>query len=400
MDLCVERLRDASFRGVSFLVETDDETVGRRLITHEYPKRDDPLHEDMGEKFRSYKVKGYVHGGAAIEWKNSVVAACRLPGPALLVLPAIRPFMARCVNLTVTRNKDKQGWFDLSFDFRAEDNGGFDLTFAIGAAEMLLGTLVGGLAKALGSILADRMKTTNVLQYVTASATTRTRAFAASIASAIETTPLTYAEAGSAMTLKATTLYANAEAITKSPAALVDYVSTMLSSLTDGAEPADAMAAVKAFITFESEVPDDAGIASVSETANAENAALFNGAVRALALAYYGQAITRATLSTRSEAMTLRADFVEACNAEINSLSFDEDATVAMTEVRDTTVDYISRSVVNAVPVIEITAPASMPALYWANRLYADPTRADEIVARNGMIDPAFTPTVFEALAR
>ena len=41
-----------------------------------------------------------------------------------------------------------------------------------------------------------------------------------------------------------------------------------------------------------------------------------------------------------------------------------------------------------------------MPSLWWANRLYGDAKRADEIVERNGVKHASFMPPEFEALAR
>ena len=49
--------------------------------------------------------------------------------------------------------------------------------------------------------------------------------------------------------------------------------------------------------------------------------------------------------------------------------------------------------------VLTIDAVATMPAIWWAYRLYQDPARAGELVARNGVKHPQFMPQQFEALA-
>lgn len=155
VDPCLEALQDASFRGVSFLVDTTDIDVARRIVTHQYPNRDDPDYEDLGERYREFKVKGYVHGSNAIAWKNQAVAAARQSGPALLVLPAEAPFMARCLALNVTQNKDRQGWFDLSFTFRAERNTAALPSFSLGMFEGLIGSAIDTLASALVSVFGN-----------------------------------------------------------------------------------------------------------------------------------------------------------------------------------------------------------------------------------------------------
>ena len=40
-----------------------------------------------------------------------------------------------------------------------------------------------------------------------------------------------------------------------------------------------------------------------------------------------------------------------------------------------------------------------MPSLYWAWRLYGDPLRAADLVARNAVRHPSFMPETFVALA-
>lgn len=45
--------------------------------------------------------------------------------------------------------------------------------------------------------------------------------------------------------------------------------------------------------------------------------------------------------------------------------------------------------------LIQWTPPATMPAIVIAQRLYLDPTRADEICRRNGIVDPNFVPGGF-----
>jgi hypothetical protein len=442
-DACTEDLRDASFRGVPFMVDNDDITYGRRIITHEYPLRDDPDHEDFGEKPREFTVKGYVYGGDAIEQKDAVVAAARAYGPALLVLPAEMPLMVRCLSLAVARSKDKQGWFDLTFKFRAENNGGLESDFIDGEIELLVIDACSGLQTALTTIASLAQQVDNILdsvdiafatmsgfvddvssspdlvdsglglfgltlsldsalQYVTDNAVFRMQTFASDLANAVEANPLTVSDGGSALTLTATQLYNDADDYAKDLTTALPVIGSLLSGLCDAMAADDALVALKPFLSFAVAEQDyDPSIAlSRSERVDARQAEFFNCSVRSLALGAYATAITRTTFSTRAEAVTMRGNVVDLFNQEIERLSFNEDAVVALTEIRDQCVKYISANIVNAVPTIEISAPASMPALYWAYRLYGDPTRAQEIVDRNGIVDPAFVPSQFEALAR
>lgn len=54
------RLREASFKGVCFHVEQQGRASGRRIVLHQYPKRDIPWAEDMGRHAMRYQIVGYV----------------------------------------------------------------------------------------------------------------------------------------------------------------------------------------------------------------------------------------------------------------------------------------------------------------------------------------------------
>jgi prophage DNA circulation protein len=49
----------ASYRGAQFHVEAGARENGRRIVQHEFPKRDVPYAEDMGRKAYDFTVRGY-----------------------------------------------------------------------------------------------------------------------------------------------------------------------------------------------------------------------------------------------------------------------------------------------------------------------------------------------------
>lgn len=55
-----DALLPASFRGAEFHVEAASEDGGRRLVVHEFPKKERPYTEDMGRKTSSYTIRGYL----------------------------------------------------------------------------------------------------------------------------------------------------------------------------------------------------------------------------------------------------------------------------------------------------------------------------------------------------
>jgi prophage DNA circulation protein len=55
-----DTLVPASFNGAPFHCEQYSVESGRRLIEHEFPKRDLPYAEDMGHRAMSWEVRGYI----------------------------------------------------------------------------------------------------------------------------------------------------------------------------------------------------------------------------------------------------------------------------------------------------------------------------------------------------
>lgn len=80
-------LRPASFRGVSFGVLGSQKEFGRRVITHLFPLRDQPFHEDMGRDTRAFSIDAFVVGADVVARARRLEAALEQKGPGLLVHP-------------------------------------------------------------------------------------------------------------------------------------------------------------------------------------------------------------------------------------------------------------------------------------------------------------------------
>lgn len=83
----VDRLRDASFRGVPFSVEDDESAFGRRVQVHEYPNRDKPFTEDLGRATRRLTINAYLIGDNYADKRDQLIVAVETAGPGTLVHP-------------------------------------------------------------------------------------------------------------------------------------------------------------------------------------------------------------------------------------------------------------------------------------------------------------------------
>lgn len=92
----------ASFRGVPFFVLSSDRAGGRRLVTHEFPLRDDPYIEDLGRRARTFAVEGHVIGDDYVQQRDALLAALEdTSGPGQLIHPYHGIRIALCTSVTV-----------------------------------------------------------------------------------------------------------------------------------------------------------------------------------------------------------------------------------------------------------------------------------------------------------
>lgn len=134
--------------------------------------------------------------------------------------------------------------------------------------------------------------------------------------------------------------------------------------------------------------------------ADATNQSVVVRFARMTYLSVYVQALVTQTWPVRADAITARADCVNRFDRELSLTSGggEIDVAAALIKLQNSAVDYLTSAIINAQPVLDIQAPA-LPALWWAWRLYQDPTRADELIAMNDVPTAEFMPEQFEALA-
>jgi prophage DNA circulation protein len=121
----------ASYKNASFFCEVNSRNNGRRIITHEFPKKDIPYSEDMGRRAKVFTIRGYcitypysMEGDAGglynIDYRvarDNLLYVLEQSGPGTLVLPTLPQ-----ENVVVTRyrliEEEKLGGycvFDMEF---------------------------------------------------------------------------------------------------------------------------------------------------------------------------------------------------------------------------------------------------------------------------------------------
>jgi prophage DNA circulation protein len=107
----------ASFGGFLFHIEKTKDKFGKKVVVHEFPNRDDPFVEELGQKANDFDFVAYLASPTAYGDADALKAALLAYGPQMLVLPDEGPVLAMFRDGTRDHERDKQGYvaFELRF---------------------------------------------------------------------------------------------------------------------------------------------------------------------------------------------------------------------------------------------------------------------------------------------
>jgi prophage DNA circulation protein len=121
-------IQPASFRGALFYVEAASKENARRIVTHQFPKKEIPYSEDMGRHAITFSVRGYCiqfmyDGPDTLHQRDYRIArdlllrALETEGPATLQLPTLPPLIVDCPRYRLTEEEKAGGYcvFDMQF---------------------------------------------------------------------------------------------------------------------------------------------------------------------------------------------------------------------------------------------------------------------------------------------
>jgi prophage DNA circulation protein len=120
-------LMRASFKGASFHCESNARESGRRIVEHEFPKKELPYAEDMGRHAREFSLRGYciVYQADTDDLfqrdyrkpRDALVAALETEGGGELQLPTQTVQNVVCSKYRITEEERFGGYcvFDMTF---------------------------------------------------------------------------------------------------------------------------------------------------------------------------------------------------------------------------------------------------------------------------------------------
>lgn len=397
----LKTLYPASFKGVSFQVERDDEDGGRRVVVHEFPMRDAPFLEDLGEAKREFDVTAYVASDAADSEAAALIAVCAARGPGVLVLPTHGSILVRCLTFKRDREKEKAGKIGLTLKFVREGAAASLISIA-SLANMVL-VRADAVAAAAATFAPAAISALDQPDFVVSAAANAIQDGTA-IFEAVRKTENIDPAVSASQRVAIQALYDAAPATVDADAGVngpaVAGLIAIARNLGNGMAGDVAIPAFEQVIVQASADPRAYYLSTADQRADANMRAVYL-LIRLAAATAYAEAIVRADIKDRQTAATLRANAAEYFDGLMFAMSAnDPDLYRATADLQGATVDYLSRAILDRAPVVAVGANRKMPSLWWAHRLYSDAKRATELVDRNRVSHPSFMPTDFEALAR
>jgi len=394
-----EKLQAASFRGVPFFVEGDDAAFGRRTQVHEYPQRDKPFAEDMGRATREYNLQAFLVGPDYMAARDKLLAALEQPGPGQLV----HPFYGQVVvsiqgKARVSHNRQSGGMCEVAISFVEAG----DLSFPQAKDR----------TQSLASIAADNLGIAALSDFsssfvVDGFADFVSEAGLATISDVISTveTGMRYAKNPGALVglvvgatdfsdiggigSKLQGLFAGATALYE---ATIGMSEQSRSSYYGG----HASAVLDLYSTLPAQ--DTATGLTPARVQLTDNDNAVYAIVRRQCLAQAAGAAAMMPAMVQDDVLDIRNRLGAAIDDEL--LTAPDELIGPLIDVRSTVhKDLTERSRDSA--RLETVSPAlPVPAAVLAYDLYEDATRADEIVARNGIPHPAFVSDPVKVLSR
>ncbi|QHC36463.1 DNA circularization protein [Komagataeibacter xylinus] len=423
----------AIWRGVPFLVRDGGVTGGRRAAVHQYPYRDDPWIEDMGRAPRVLTLSGRLVGDDVYLQRAALLAACELEGPGLLIHPSLGPVQCSLVE-PITLRDSGMAQREVQFEMVLMQAGSRLYPNLLINTQSAILVAVAGAVIAVADILATQLSSiSSAAPCIGLGAQNVASAWGAG-ASAAGRDPGAIANETSGLT-SYNGRYAGGSLATPAPAgatvasqraavvtsrtaidAAVGSLSTAaLSVVSDPATCATAARSVVTAIRSATISPVDqmrvlSTLAGYTPTVMNTTAPIgadvalvrtaLGAALRLSAIIGLAEAIEAAQPDSAEQAQAMLVMIINLIDTEIiaaadsaNSMAYS-----ALRDLRTTVVQDLSERGAQLGHIETFSFNACMPAIALAWRLYRDPTRTRDLIARASCAHPLFMPMQFEAL--
>lgn len=393
-------LRPASIRGVGFWIVGAEDEVVRRWITHEFPGRDDPWHEDLGAGPQAFSVEGLVIGDDAPRQAERIRKAALAAGPARLVHPWYGTLQVVILGAQVSQAVNERRV--ARFQLKLEKAGRAPAPNVIVSLANRLLAAVDAVADAVGEVLAEIQMSVAAVDQALGTVLGIASGVAGAASRGLSGAGLASALSGTATAQAIAGLAGISASEASSPAAIAARTDALAAAIA--AQPApegNPNAALNVLLALGAAdlvaVPTDR-----STPERAEVADLMAAIAAALACQFAARAAAAAldaAWATREDAMADRARLAEVLEtgAEAAAAIGWDDTWRQMLALRSTTLEEIAIRAAPLPQLRRISLPGPIPASLLAYALDGDALgtlfeRGAAIAARNRAQHPGFLP--------
>lgn len=167
-----DRLLPASFRGVGFWIDQAKTPVGRKGQLHEYPQRDLPYFEDLGQQAKIHDITAFIVGADCLEQRDKLLKALET-GSGELVHPWLGRLQVKVGECDMTHTRQDGGLVTFALKFYPDKPLPFPTATVstqkvlLAKADTLLGSAVARFEQAMTLIKAARIGIANLRNSLT-----------------------------------------------------------------------------------------------------------------------------------------------------------------------------------------------------------------------------------------
>ena len=381
-----DNLRPASFRGVSFFVDTSSITTGRRVAVHEFPDRDNPFPEDLGKVSRSFTVEAHIIGDDYFEVKTALISAFEQKGTGELVHPYFGTLEVQSGAFTVNEDSGQGRIAAVSMQFYEAGNNAFPSN--IEDKKSIVGKRSTSTIEAAKNEFDSKFSIAGLpghaIQTSRDQIASLTKTFTSSTSGLV-----TVSESASKLAFGNRNLIAETDALLQSPSVLssriIDSFGLLEDSIPDFKSKAKSISNFSSFGLSGESITGD----TPTRIKQRENQKTFNNFIKQVSIAKNAEYSANTEFNSLSEANEKREE-ISALIEEQKELTSSDDIFQEMQALNAIIVKTIP-DIDNELPNIETVVPRrTTNSLLVTYDLFENLESEQDLINRNGIKNPAF----------
>lgn len=385
-----DRLRQASFRGVPFLVDNESTAGEARLQVEEYIDAEHTV-DPLGTSPTKYEVEAFLLGEDYDLEAAALRSAVADPSAGRLVHPTHGSLLVHCQSWTESRQMRQGGRAGFRLTFIPAGRGVAPTIEADSqAAGFLAAAAVGAAASAS---FASRFNAAVLPQWARVEQLVFANAAVRALGDAVAVVQAPAAIAASVRT-RLEAIDNQLDALLSAPASLAAEILAVGDAFLDLFDsPGDAYRAHRSLLRWGNDIALPPGTSNVRQQQQTNQREMTAFQQRA-ALAGAAKAAFERDYESHEDALAVLAELTAAIDRltglTTTAVEVDDDLYEALAELATALRIDLRTRAARLPRLVDWTPPSTMPALVVAQRLYGDASRDEEIVARNRLPHPAF----------